>query len=172
LSRRTLITHSHHFFLVRIPEMFLSPLYSSNGMLSSRSSWHRSSSFPGRAPSEIDRPASWSLHIRKGCRSRHVRSSSRGRDDVSRWEGPSNLPTVSLQYLLIDREPRFCILFSYDKLVIACGSSTNTHGVPGLEHCFQLKTIRDAQDVRRRIMGEPSIFPRFLYKYVSHVLAQ
>ena len=26
-----------------------------------------------------------------------------------------------------------------DKLIIAVGSSTNTHGVPGLEHCFQLK---------------------------------
>ncbi len=27
----------------------------------------------------------------------------------------------------------------YDKLVIAVGSTTNDHGVPGLEHCFQLK---------------------------------
>jgi NADH dehydrogenase len=25
--------------------------------------------------------------------------------------------------------------------------------VPGLEHCFQLKTIADAQKIRRRIMG-------------------
>lgn len=40
----------------------------------------------------------------------------------------------------------------YDKLIIAVGSSTNTHGVPGLEHCFQLKTIPDAQAIRRRIM--------------------
>jgi NADH dehydrogenase len=40
----------------------------------------------------------------------------------------------------------------YDKLIIACGSSSNTHGVPGLEHCFQLKTVSDAQCIRRRIM--------------------
>jgi NADH dehydrogenase FAD-containing subunit len=41
---------------------------------------------------------------------------------------------------------------SYDKLVIAVGSVSSTHGVPGLEHCFQLKTIADAQAIRRRVM--------------------
>lgn len=41
----------------------------------------------------------------------------------------------------------------YDKLIIACGSVSATHGVPGLDHCFQLKTIGDAQSIRRRIMG-------------------
>ncbi|KAH8106890.1 nucleotide-binding domain-containing protein [Cristinia sonorae] len=40
----------------------------------------------------------------------------------------------------------------YDKLVIACGSTSATHGVPGLEHCFQLKTISDAQLIRKRII--------------------
>ncbi|KAG6865943.1 hypothetical protein C0991_010444, partial [Blastosporella zonata] len=40
----------------------------------------------------------------------------------------------------------------YDKLIIAVGSSSSTHGVPGLENCFQLKTIADAQAIRRRIM--------------------
>ncbi|PPQ78153.1 hypothetical protein CVT25_015486 [Psilocybe cyanescens] len=40
----------------------------------------------------------------------------------------------------------------YDKIVIAVGSSSSTHGVPGLENCFQLKTIGDAQAIRRRIM--------------------
>ncbi|KAK7037985.1 hypothetical protein R3P38DRAFT_2903787 [Favolaschia claudopus] len=40
----------------------------------------------------------------------------------------------------------------YDKLVIAVGSTSSTHGVPGIEHCFQLKTIADAQMMRRRIM--------------------
>ena len=44
-------------------------------------------------------------------------------------------------------------IYSYDKLVIAVGSSSSTHGVPGLEHSFQLKTISDAQVIRRRIMG-------------------
>lgn len=40
----------------------------------------------------------------------------------------------------------------YDKIVIACGSTSNDHGVKGLEHCFQLKTIPDAQAIRRRVM--------------------
>jgi NADH dehydrogenase FAD-containing subunit len=41
-----------------------------------------------------------------------------------------------------------------DKIVIACGSTSNDHGVKGLEHCFQLKTIPDAQAIRRRVMSE------------------
>ncbi|KAG8833379.1 hypothetical protein FRC17_010775 [Serendipita sp. 399] len=40
----------------------------------------------------------------------------------------------------------------YDKLVIAVGSVSSTHGVPGLEHCFQLKTISDSRSIRRRIL--------------------
>ncbi|KIM22237.1 hypothetical protein M408DRAFT_28872 [Serendipita vermifera MAFF 305830] len=40
----------------------------------------------------------------------------------------------------------------YDKLIIAVGSVSSTHGVPGLEHCFQLKTIADARNIRRRIL--------------------
>ncbi|KAI0273414.1 mitochondrial NADH dehydrogenase [Gloeopeniophorella convolvens] len=44
------------------------------------------------------------------------------------------------------------IYLPYDKLVIAVGSVSSTHGVPGLEHCFQLKTIADAQAIRRRIL--------------------
>ncbi|GAA95464.1 uncharacterized protein L969DRAFT_85141 [Mixia osmundae IAM 14324] len=40
----------------------------------------------------------------------------------------------------------------YDKLVIAVGATSATHGVPGLEHCFQLKTISDALAIRRRFM--------------------
>ncbi|WWC90551.1 uncharacterized protein L201_005487 [Kwoniella dendrophila CBS 6074] len=41
----------------------------------------------------------------------------------------------------------------YDKLVIACGSTTNNHGVKGLEHCYQLKTVPDAQAIRRKVMA-------------------
>ncbi|KAH9079607.1 mitochondrial NADH dehydrogenase [Lactarius deliciosus] len=44
------------------------------------------------------------------------------------------------------------IYLPYDKLVIAVGSVSSTHGVPGLEHCFQLKTVGDAQAIRRRIL--------------------
>ncbi|KAI0072265.1 nucleotide-binding domain-containing protein [Panus rudis PR-1116 ss-1] len=40
----------------------------------------------------------------------------------------------------------------YDKLVIAVGSVSATKGVPGLEHCFQLKTIGDAIRIRARIL--------------------
>ncbi|KAM0750316.1 nucleotide-binding domain-containing protein, partial [Meredithblackwellia eburnea MCA 4105] len=40
----------------------------------------------------------------------------------------------------------------YDRLIIACGSINSTHGVPGLENCFQLKTVADAQAIRRRVM--------------------
>lgn len=39
----------------------------------------------------------------------------------------------------------------YDKLVIACGSVNSTHGVPGLENCYQLKTVPDAQRIRQAI---------------------
>lgn len=45
----------------------------------------------------------------------------------------------------------------YDKLVIAVGSTSSTHGVPGLENCFQLKTIADAQGIRRRVLGMSSL---------------
>ncbi|TLD24377.1 hypothetical protein PspLS_06782 [Pyricularia sp. CBS 133598] len=40
----------------------------------------------------------------------------------------------------------------YDKLVIAVGSSTNPHGVKGLENCFFLKDIRDARKIRNQIV--------------------
>lgn len=40
----------------------------------------------------------------------------------------------------------------YDKLVVAVGSTTNTHGVKGLEHTYQLKTAEDALRIRRKIL--------------------
>lgn len=40
----------------------------------------------------------------------------------------------------------------YDKLIIAVGSVSATRGVQGLEHCYQLKTIGDAQRIRQRIL--------------------
>ncbi|SCU98025.1 LAFA_0G14972g1_1 [Lachancea sp. 'fantastica'] len=39
----------------------------------------------------------------------------------------------------------------YDKLVIAVGSTANTHGVEGLENCSRLKTAEDAIALRRKI---------------------
>lgn len=50
----------------------------------------------------------------------------------------------------------------YDKLVIACGSTSATHGVPGLENCFQLKTISDAQKIRKRIIGELPLYSHYV----------
>ncbi|TFK30097.1 mitochondrial NADH dehydrogenase [Coprinopsis marcescibilis] len=44
------------------------------------------------------------------------------------------------------------IYLPYDKLIIAVGSTSSTHGVPGLENCFQLKTVSDAQAIRRRVL--------------------
>ncbi|KAK9244644.1 hypothetical protein V1506DRAFT_540784 [Lipomyces tetrasporus] len=41
----------------------------------------------------------------------------------------------------------------YDRLVVAVGSQSNTHGVEGLQHCNFLKTIEDARDIRRKVIG-------------------
>jgi NADH:ubiquinone reductase (H+-translocating) len=48
------------------------------------------------------------------------------------------------------KEVRFYL--PYDKLVIAVGSTTNPHGVKGLEHCHFLKDIDDAQKIRNHIL--------------------
>lgn len=40
----------------------------------------------------------------------------------------------------------------YDKLVVAVGSSTNPHGVKGLEHAFFLKDINDARMIRNKVI--------------------
>jgi NADH dehydrogenase len=40
----------------------------------------------------------------------------------------------------------------YDKLVIAVGSTTNPHGVAGLENCSFLKDIDDARNIRNKIL--------------------
>ncbi|KAL2006326.1 hypothetical protein VTN00DRAFT_9980 [Thermoascus crustaceus] len=40
----------------------------------------------------------------------------------------------------------------YDKLVIAVGSTTNPHGVKGLEHCHFLKTIDHAREIRNKVL--------------------
>ncbi|KAF9246409.1 nucleotide-binding domain-containing protein [Melanogaster broomeanus] len=58
---------------------------------------------------------------------------------------------LEVETLASDGRPQR-IYLPYDKLVIAVGSVSSTHGVPGLQHCFQLKTISDAQAIRRRIL--------------------
>ncbi|PWN48839.1 putative NADH dehydrogenase, 64 kd subunit, mitochondrial [Violaceomyces palustris] len=49
------------------------------------------------------------------------------------------------------------IYVPYDRLVVAVGSVTNTHGVPGLENCFHLKTVQDARKIRSHIMDNLEI---------------
>ncbi|EME78396.1 uncharacterized protein MYCFIDRAFT_167777 [Pseudocercospora fijiensis CIRAD86] len=40
----------------------------------------------------------------------------------------------------------------YDKLIIGVGSTTNPHGVKGLEHCHFLKDISDARKIRNAVI--------------------
>ncbi|QSZ34213.1 hypothetical protein DSL72_005803 [Monilinia vaccinii-corymbosi] len=49
------------------------------------------------------------------------------------------------------KEVRFYL--PYDKLVIGVGSTTNPHGVKGLENCHFLKDIDDAQNIRNSILS-------------------
>lgn len=48
------------------------------------------------------------------------------------------------------KEIRFYV--PYDKLVVAVGSTTNPHGVKGLENAFFLKDINDARQIRNKII--------------------
>ncbi|RFU32889.1 hypothetical protein B7463_g3454, partial [Scytalidium lignicola] len=50
----------------------------------------------------------------------------------------------------VGNESRFYL--PYDKLVVAVGSTTNPHGVKGLENCHFLKDIDDAQKIRNHIL--------------------
>lgn len=49
------------------------------------------------------------------------------------------------------------VYLPYDKLVVAVGSVTSTHGVPGLENAFHLKDIEDARSIRGRILDNLEI---------------
>ncbi|KAK4049655.1 hypothetical protein OIV83_003930 [Microbotryomycetes sp. JL201] len=59
---------------------------------------------------------------------------------------------MSARLLEVEAQGQESFYVPYDRLVIACGSVNATHGVPGLEHCYQLKTVPDAQAIRRRVM--------------------
>lgn len=48
-------------------------------------------------------------------------------------------------------EQRFYV--PYDKLVVAVGSVSNSHGVNGLEYCHFLKDIRDARRIRNQVVA-------------------
>lgn len=49
------------------------------------------------------------------------------------------------------------IYIPYDKLVVAVGAVTSTHGVPGLQNAFHLKEIDDARGIRSRILDNLEI---------------
>jgi NADH:ubiquinone reductase (H+-translocating) len=53
-----------------------------------------------------------------------------------------------------DSDGKICRFYlPYDKLVIAVGSTTNPHGVEGLENCYFLKDIDDARKIKNRILS-------------------
>ena len=49
------------------------------------------------------------------------------------------------------KETRFYL--PYDKLVIGVGSTTNPHGVKGLENCNFLKDLDDARQIKRKVLN-------------------
>jgi NADH dehydrogenase len=56
--------------------------------------------------------------------------------------------TVRVDLAVLEREQTL----SYDHLIIALGSETSTHGIPGIrEHAYPLKTLPDAARLRARI---------------------
>lgn len=52
--------------------------------------------------------------------------------------------------VLVEKDTRAWI--PYDRLVVAVGAQSITHGAQGLEHCHKLKTITDARSIRQHIM--------------------
>lgn len=62
-----------------------------------------------------------------------------------------DLDNKLLEVRSVDDEDRFYV--PYDKLVIAVGAQSITHGVEGLENTVQLKTVQDAINIRRNVMG-------------------
>ncbi|TRM67040.1 pyridine nucleotide-disulfide oxidoreductase [Schizophyllum amplum] len=71
-------------------------------------------------------------------------------------------------------EPQPDALFDvqYDKLVIAPGCQNQTFGTPGAEHCFFLKSVADADAIRRKILSlvEEASLPNVLEARVRELL--
>jgi NADH dehydrogenase len=64
----------------------------------------------------------------------------------------------------------------YDKLVIAVGSKSITHGVKGIEYCNFLKNIKDAHEIKKKIKNNletaclPSTSPQERERLLSFVI--
>ena len=143
---------------------FLSDKYLTYIHLSCRSRYGISP-VPRRTNSQISCPPSWPFRPSQSCRHRHFRTTPRSRIKHFQWRQSQFLYPVCIYITYIF----WSLLTSprYDKIVIAVGSSSSTHGVPGLENCLQLKTIGDAQSIRRRIMGMTLTFSRFILQLMS-----
>ncbi|CAO1622589.1 unnamed protein product [Parajaminaea phylloscopi] len=69
------------------------------------------------------------------------------------------------------------IYIPYDKLIVAVGSVTSTHGVPGLQNAFHLKEIDDARGIRSRILDNleiaslPTTSPEERQRLLSFVIS-
>lgn len=72
------------------------------------------------------------------------------------------------------RQDRFYV--PYDKLVVAVGATSITHGIEGIEHTMRLKTIQDAQQIRRKVLTNvelaclPTTTPEERKKLLSFVI--
>ncbi|KAJ1943326.1 hypothetical protein FBU59_002945, partial [Linderina macrospora] len=53
--------------------------------------------------------------------------------------------------VLVERQGQL-MWVPYGRLVVGVGAQSVTHGVNGLEHCHQLKTVSDARSIRQHIM--------------------
>ncbi|KAG0255143.1 hypothetical protein DFQ27_006412 [Actinomortierella ambigua] len=79
---------------------------------------------------------------------------------LARWGGyylEGNAVDVDFENQLVEvagihghEDRRFYV--PYDRLVIAVGSESMTHGVEGLEHANFLKSIQDARDIRKKLI--------------------
>ena len=146
-SRQTHTLSSRLFFLVT---SFLFLITQTTNIHLSCCRRYSVSPLPCRTNSQISCPSSWSFRPSQSYRHCLVRTPFRSRIQHFKWRQSQLLYPVRIY---ITCTLSLLTSSSYDKIVIAVGSSSSTHGVPGLENCLQLKTIGDAQSIRRRIMG-------------------
>lgn len=52
-----------------------------------------------------------------------------------------------------DSNKEYSFYVPYDKLIVAVGCTTNTHGVNGLQYCHFLKSVQDARSMRHKIVS-------------------
>ncbi|KAJ1935418.1 hypothetical protein EC988_008493, partial [Linderina pennispora] len=62
--------------------------------------------------------------------------------------------------VLVEKQGQF-MWVPYDRLVVGVGAQSVTHGIDGLQHCHQLKSVSDARSIRQHIMAnfEKAVLP-------------